>query len=125
MLQLKITLDGIEPPIWRRILVPSWIPFLKLHKIIQRAMGWKDCHQHSFASNGRGELKSAMEKSVQLGHLIKKEGEVWGLCRIRHKPHNADSAIMPTWRAWGLHLARRGLKASGHNPTINICHPPL
>lgn len=77
ILQLKITLDGIEPPIWRRILVPSWISFLKLHKIIQRAMGWKDCHQHSFASDGRGTLKPTAEKTVLLGHMIKKEGEVW------------------------------------------------
>ncbi|MBI4371430.1 MAG: plasmid pRiA4b ORF-3 family protein [Elusimicrobia bacterium] len=77
ILQLKITLDGIEPPIWRRILVPSWIPFLTLNKIIQRAMGWKDCHQHRFRSDRKGELKPSMEKTVRLGDLIKKEGEVW------------------------------------------------
>lgn len=46
--QLKITLSGIEPPIWRRILVRSGITFSKLHKIIQAAFGWQDYHVFEF-----------------------------------------------------------------------------
>jgi hypothetical protein len=46
--QLKITILGIDPPIWRRILVPSGITFHKLHKIIQAAFGWQDYHLFDF-----------------------------------------------------------------------------
>ncbi|MEW5920361.1 MAG: plasmid pRiA4b ORF-3 family protein [Bacillota bacterium] len=46
--QLKITLQEIEPPIWRRVLVPSGITFYKLHKIIQVAFGWQDYHLFDF-----------------------------------------------------------------------------
>ncbi len=46
--QLKVTLQYIDPPIWRRLLVPSNVPLAKLHKIIQRAMGWTDSHLHQF-----------------------------------------------------------------------------
>lgn len=46
--QLKITILGIEPPIWRRVLVPTVITFHKLHKIIQAAFGWQDCHLFNF-----------------------------------------------------------------------------
>ena len=46
--QLKITLDGIKPPIWRRIQVRGDISLFKLHKIIQVAMGWEDYHLHQF-----------------------------------------------------------------------------
>lgn len=46
--QLKVTLQDIDPPIWRRLLVPSTVPLAKLHKIIQRAMGWEDSHLHQF-----------------------------------------------------------------------------
>lgn len=46
--QLKITLEDIEPPIWRRILVPANITFAKLHKIIQAAFGWQDYHLYNF-----------------------------------------------------------------------------
>jgi hypothetical protein len=47
-LQLKITLENIVPPIWRRVVVPEDITFKKLHDIIQRAFGWQDCHLHEF-----------------------------------------------------------------------------
>jgi hypothetical protein len=42
--QLKITLDGIRPPIWRRILVSGETTLDQLHDIIQIAMGWEDDH---------------------------------------------------------------------------------
>lgn len=46
--QLKITLDQIKPPIWRRVLVPGSITLPKLHTLIQRVMGWQDYHMHGF-----------------------------------------------------------------------------
>ena len=46
--QLKITIQDIEPPIWRRIIIPSNITFAKLHKIIQAAFGWQDYHLYNF-----------------------------------------------------------------------------
>jgi hypothetical protein len=46
--QLKITLEEIEPPIWRRVLVPAGITFHKLHKIIQAAFGWQNYHLFNF-----------------------------------------------------------------------------
>ena len=46
--QLKITLQDIEPPIWRRILVPSTYDFWQLHCAIQDAFGWTDSHLHQF-----------------------------------------------------------------------------
>ena len=46
--QFKITLQGIKPPIWRRIQVPSTYTFWDLHVAIQNVMGWMDCHLHEF-----------------------------------------------------------------------------
>lgn len=46
--QLKITLEGIDPPVWRRILVASTTALPELHDILQRTMGWSDCHLHQF-----------------------------------------------------------------------------
>ncbi len=45
--QLKITLIGAEPPIWRRIQVTD-CTLNKLHQHIQAAMGWHNCHLHHF-----------------------------------------------------------------------------
>lgn len=46
--QLKITLLGSEPPIWRRVLVSGSVSLAKLHDILQRAMGWTNSHLHLF-----------------------------------------------------------------------------
>jgi Plasmid pRiA4b ORF-3-like protein len=47
--QLKIQLDGVsKPTVYRRVLVKATDTLLELHKIIQGAMGWHDCHLHQF-----------------------------------------------------------------------------
>ena len=46
--QLKITLDDIQPSIWRRIQVPGDVSLFKLHFILQIAMGWTNSHLHEF-----------------------------------------------------------------------------
>jgi len=48
IIQLKITLDGTNPPIWRRILVNKQTTFFELHHIIQIVMGWENCHLYEF-----------------------------------------------------------------------------
>jgi hypothetical protein len=47
-LQLKITLNHTNPPIWRRVLVPADITFFDLHHILQITMGWKHSHLFDF-----------------------------------------------------------------------------
>lgn len=46
--QFKVELQGISPPIWRRIQVPEKYDFWALHVAIQDAMGWLDYHLHVF-----------------------------------------------------------------------------
>jgi hypothetical protein len=73
--QLKITLEEIRPPIWRRILVTEDITLGQLHHIIQTVMGWHDCHLHAFRIGGEiygeadPELNTISEKRVKLSAL--------------------------------------------------------
>lgn len=46
--QLKITLQGIKPPIWRRVLVEKGISLDDLHDVIQAVMPWYDAHLYMF-----------------------------------------------------------------------------
>jgi hypothetical protein len=46
--QLKISLDNIQPQIWRRIQVPGNISLFKLHFIFQITMGWTNSPLHEF-----------------------------------------------------------------------------
>lgn len=46
--QLKVSLRGAKPPIWRRLEVPADTGLAELHGIIQTAFGWHDSHMHVF-----------------------------------------------------------------------------
>lgn len=61
--QLKITLVGSKPPIWRRVQVPATLTLAQLHRVIQQVMGWEDCHLHLFQLHGEqyGVLDPALQ----------------------------------------------------------------
>ena len=46
--QIKITLVGSSPLIWRKVIVPADITFKRLHDVIQFSMGWKNYHLYDF-----------------------------------------------------------------------------
>ncbi len=48
VMRFRISLSGIEPPIWRMFDVPETYSFWDLHVAIQDSMGWLDYHLHSF-----------------------------------------------------------------------------
>lgn len=53
VLQLKVTLLGIKPPVWRRIVVPASTPLDRLHEYIQAAFGWWNYHLYEFEIDGK------------------------------------------------------------------------
>jgi Plasmid pRiA4b ORF-3-like protein len=46
--QLRIELRGVEPLVWRRVLVPENITLAKLHVVLQWTMGWSNSHLHEY-----------------------------------------------------------------------------
>jgi hypothetical protein len=50
--QLKITLQGIKPPVWRRVLVDATSSLDHVHEVIQAAFGWWSYHLHEFEIGG-------------------------------------------------------------------------
>jgi len=53
LVSLKVTLRGIRPPVWRRLVIPGTMTLGDLHQAIQAAMGWDDDHLHVFDIAGR------------------------------------------------------------------------
>jgi Plasmid pRiA4b ORF-3-like protein len=75
--QLKITLQGSKPPIWRRVLVKSNITLEVFHDIIQAAMGWTNSHLHhfyvhgNFYSNPKFDLEDTKDESqIKLSKIL-------------------------------------------------------
>ncbi|HKR43258.1 MAG TPA: plasmid pRiA4b ORF-3 family protein [Paraburkholderia sp.] len=52
VLQLRISLRGVSPPVWRRVLIPEQVTIAQLHRVMQFAMGWNDEHLHRFIIRG-------------------------------------------------------------------------
>jgi len=71
--QLIITLNGIEPPIWRRILVRDTVSLYDLHTILQIAMGWTDSHLHEFIIKGKSYTDLSHDDSGELD-MIDEQG---------------------------------------------------
>lgn len=46
--QLSVTLREVEPPIWRRVVVPSDTPLHSFAWMLMRAMGWNVNHLHMY-----------------------------------------------------------------------------
>jgi hypothetical protein len=51
--QVRIALLGIEPALWRRVLVPADTTLDQLHEVIQAAFGWWNNHLHQYLIDGR------------------------------------------------------------------------
>lgn len=64
--QLKVTLKGSKPPIWRRIQVPGSITLATLHRIIQVIMGWEDYHLQALQEEGWITLGTRQSQAVEV-----------------------------------------------------------
>jgi hypothetical protein len=84
VLVIRITLLGVnDPAVWREVAIPANYTLDRVHMVIQEAMGWQECHLHSFRIAG-GEygmpdpdyaLDTLDERAFRLGDLVK-PGEV-------------------------------------------------
>ena len=68
VLQLRITLaDVADPPVWRRVLIPSAYPLDRVHRVVQATMGWQDYHLHAFRLGD--ETYAAPDPDDEMGYL--------------------------------------------------------
>ena len=51
--RLLVTLVGVAPPIWRRLLVPGDTTLATLHRVLQVALGWEESHLWQFVLGDR------------------------------------------------------------------------
>jgi hypothetical protein len=84
--QIKVTLLGTRPSIWRRLLVPAGLTLGQLHDVLQLAMGWQNCHMHEFRIGQKrfgtpdpnerlmGMSTTASESAARLSRVLGKVG---------------------------------------------------
>ena len=79
---LRIELRDLKPAIYREIIVEPGTTLRKLHKVIQAAMGWKDCHLHAFAKPSANQRFYRVPRS---NVFEPRNADAWG------EPANDDS----------------------------------
>ena len=73
--RLKVTLQGLKPPVWRRLLVGDTTSLGELHFALQAAMGWDNSHLHMFEVGRKQYGDPSMfdvehEEGVAVGALV-------------------------------------------------------
>jgi hypothetical protein len=53
--RVKVTLKGVQPPIWRRIEILTSVTFREFSDVIVAALGWSNSHLHEFEIGRRGD----------------------------------------------------------------------
>jgi hypothetical protein len=81
IIQAKVTLQDIEPPIWRRLLLPPTLNLAELHHVLQAAFGWRDEHLHEFIIGG---LADGAPELAGRGRRRRRSTDVRG-----HRPSDA------------------------------------
>ncbi len=69
--QIRATLLDVEPPVWRRLIVPWEWNLAQVHLVIQAAFNWYNYHLHEFLIGGlrygdTGNDEGAFEDSPRL-----------------------------------------------------------
>lgn len=111
--QLKVTLLGVSPPIWRRLQIASTDSLEDVHVALQIVMGWTNSHLHEFVCGHDRygipdeDFPSALRDEVnfRLDQVLKKEkdkliyvydyGDGWEHNVVLEKilPYNIDSVL--------------------------------
>jgi hypothetical protein len=126
--QIKVTLNGVKPPVWRRLLVSSSISLKKLHDVLQTALGWTDSHLHQFVARGESygipdpEFgASTRNERVRLDQVLirEKESLIYEYDFGDGSTHkvvlekvlaSAEGLAIPKLREWSTRLSTGGLR---------------
>lgn len=71
--ELTVTLLDVNPPVWRRLRVPSPLSLAVLHAVLQIAVGWEDRHLHEWRV---GDMTYGPADEQSWGELIADESAV-------------------------------------------------
>ncbi|MFI2207258.1 hypothetical protein ACH47Z_42665 [Streptomyces sp. NPDC020192] len=81
--ELKVQLEGTEPRVWRRVVVPSDLSRGSLHDVIQVAFGWRNTHLHVFEDHSGGRYgprdglggPALEEENTVIVHVLPRTGD--------------------------------------------------
>ena len=81
--QLDVRLEGVEPKVWRQLIIPADLYLVDLHKILQVGIGWLNHHLHGFEHNGTmflppdatNEMGTVAYTDMPVHQFLRKQGD--------------------------------------------------
>ena len=121
--QFKITLDDINPVVWRRIQVPIKYSFWDFHVAIQDSMGWLDYHLHQFVFTGPYKKVSYIGIPDDEGYDDIKIHPGWGLKISDHfrTPGDEMKYEYDFGDGWSHQVLLEGILLAESNKKYPIC----
>ncbi|MFC2171596.1 plasmid pRiA4b ORF-3 family protein [Acidobacteriota bacterium] len=91
--RLKVSLDDVNPPVWRRIRVPGQISLRTLSYALQIVMGWESSHRYRFVIGGTvysipdaDDLHPTKDPNkIEMYRVLRETGEAF---EYRHEVHD-------------------------------------
>jgi len=81
VLQVRVTLRYVDnPPVWRQVLIPAAYPLSRVHRAVQAAMGWENCHMHAFQI---GQTTYGPDPEDELGYADETKARLADVARVR------------------------------------------
>ena len=120
--QLRVALLEIEPAIWRQLVVPWGFHLGQLHRVIQAAFGWWDCHLHEYMIGGLryGDPEQLGEPEFE-GDARAFDETAVRLCDFGRAPNQAFIYVYDFGDNWQHHVALERLIAVDPAPRTASC----
>ena len=68
LVEVKVTLNEVDPPVWRKLIIRADSSLEELHLAIQKSMGWQNCHLYDFFVNYVDKKLSANDMPYLFGN---------------------------------------------------------
>jgi hypothetical protein len=93
--QLKVSLEGANPPVWRRIQIAANVTLRQLHGVLQQAMKWGPGRHYRYCQDGR-EFGDHRGKPIYL----EDDSRVSLRYCFCHRPGEKLEYLRGPWKQW-------------------------
>ncbi len=92
MLRLRVTIQGIEPEIWRTIDVDESLSLADLHRVLQAVFAWRNSHLHRFSDGDPWEESNGIPR---IGRPARAWVDAWSLAEsdIEVEGNEAETTV--------------------------------
>ena len=119
--QIRVSLAGISPEIWRRIVVPETYTFWDLHVAIQDAMGWFDSHLHEFDVSSIGKNQLPIGIPDEDGEIDRLPGWKVGISKHLYRPGQRIGYLYDFGDSWHHQILLEGMFLADPSRTYPLC----